>query len=99
MRYCRLIFLCIVLAGCSSGPDVPLPKTTPYDDQPKGRAAYLKGYKEGYRHGFVRGYQWNCFLGLTNLTDVAATFGWNEGMADGRRAKIHRLFEAKRRVP
>ncbi len=97
MRNYRAILVSTILVGCTSTPDVPLPKTTPFDDRPKAQAAYLKAYKQGYREGYAHGYQWSCAIGLTNLTDVAANDGWNSGMIDGTRAKRHELFERYRK--
>ncbi len=47
---CFILLFGLAVAGCASVAKVPLPAKTPYDQNPKARAAYLDGYRAGYRH-------------------------------------------------
>ena len=65
--------------------EVPLPASTPFDDIPDARAAYLQWYREGYRMGFpgFASPPWGRVGERLDLTDPR-TRGWLDGALSAR---------------
>ena len=74
-----------LVAGCASAPDIPLPATTPYDNDPKARKAYLEAYRVGYSHGLRGGGCSPDSFGHDKISE-ATNFGWFYGQVAGAEA-------------
>jgi hypothetical protein len=85
MRCASFIFVLSLMAGCimDRAPGVPLPASTPYDNNPKTRKAYLRAYRDGYKCALSGRHM----VPDTFSSDPVATateFGWFDGeMAAG----------------
>ena len=80
MRSLNCILLLGFVAGCAPVSDVPLPKTTRYDSNPKTEEEYLEGYLLGYRE-FLAGRANGSGPDVFNSDPIARArmFGWYDG--------------------
>ncbi len=68
--------------------EVPVPKATPYDSDPKAREIYLEEYTKAYRL-VVAEVVVGCHMTVNGRYKAAMQDGWN----DGRRAAMRRYPE------
>jgi len=60
--------------------EVPLPASTPFDEAPNSRAAYLEAYRDGYRSGLV---EYKVVFHPPDAGDAIRQAGWDAGNAAG----------------
>ena len=95
MRYFVSIALLFLGVSCASRPDVPLPKVTLFDDNPKARAAYLREYRFFYR-AYLAGNRSipPCGFGRDPIT-TAGEMGGGDGMQAAAQAELNRERTAR----
>ena len=71
---------------------VPLPSTTPFDDDADARAMYLDWYRDGYRSGLTGVSITCCFP--PGPHPRAQQKGWADGQLQGGIADIHRRLSS-----
>ena len=97
MRQLAYGLLLILLCGCTSTSSVPYPAVTNFDDQPKARTAYMKGFRDGYRAALAGELSITCGMGEGGLIGTANEIGWMDGQLSGRVDAIHKANQNEER--
>src|SRR6187549_331613 len=86
MRNYAFIMLVAFLAGCATASEeIPLPKVTRFDQNPKARSAYLEAYRVGYQAPHELGL---CNWGLSNdEVEIAQLMGRYDGQLAAQEAQ------------
>ena len=89
MRVMVSILMLLLVMGCASRSDVPLPTVTRFDDNPKARAAYLEAFRQYYRasmagHPSMPG----CTFGKGGAVATAREDGAYDGLSAADKARL-----------
>lgn len=105
MRYLAFLFLLVLGFGCAAKQgvtpqtavqDVPLPQTTPFDSNPKARAAYLDSYSTFYR-AYLAGHDSMpaCTFGRGGIIATAREHGGWDGRVAAAQAELEAELHRK----
>lgn len=93
MRSLALFILLSVFPGCSTTPDIAVPKVTRFDHNREARRAYLEAYRAGYQKPFgLTG----CTFGMGGEVATAREIGWYDGQMAAHKAHELQLGAAKK---